>query len=153
MYLYKSFIYNQIKFISPALPCYIIKPSPDFHFVNIQQGCKLNKGCWITKETVWILKEIYFKSLYFPRVGTPRSCPYLLGFNSLFVYFHFFFLLILPNKLDIKKSLNEGQREHGLIVTILNSQWCFMRWFLSRYSPWSLLFTCLFVNAFYGYKY
>ena len=35
----KSFIYNQIQFISHSLPCYIIKPSPDFQFVDIQQGC------------------------------------------------------------------------------------------------------------------
>ena len=55
-FTYKSLIYNQIQFISPALPCYIIKPSPDFQFVNIQQGCNLNKGCWITKENVSIMK-------------------------------------------------------------------------------------------------
>ena len=47
IYTDKSLIYNQIQFISPALPCYIIKPSPDFQFVNMQQGCKLNKGCSI----------------------------------------------------------------------------------------------------------
>ena len=43
--MYKSLIYNQIQFISRALPCYIIKPSLDFQIVNIRQGCKLNKGC------------------------------------------------------------------------------------------------------------
>ena len=41
----KSLIYNQIQFISAALPCYIIKPSSDFQLVNIQRGYKLNKGC------------------------------------------------------------------------------------------------------------
>ena len=39
IYTNKSLIYNQSQFISPALPRYIIKPSPDFQFVNIQQGC------------------------------------------------------------------------------------------------------------------
>ena len=56
IYTNKSLIYNQIQFLSPALPCYIIKPCPDFQFVNIQQGCKLNKGYWKTKEKVRIMK-------------------------------------------------------------------------------------------------
>ena len=33
IYTDKSLIYNAIQFISPALPCYIIKPSPDFQLV------------------------------------------------------------------------------------------------------------------------
>ena len=54
IYLYKSLKRGIYQTCSSLLV--IIKPTPDFQFVNIQQGCKLNKGCSITKENVSIIK-------------------------------------------------------------------------------------------------
>ena len=71
MHLYKSlkrgiytdkFLINGYEFNSsaPLFPATFSSPPRDpsrtFSLLNIQDGCTLNKGCWITKEKVWIMK-------------------------------------------------------------------------------------------------
>ena len=53
-----KFLFNSlwIQFVSPALPATLSSPPGTFSLLNIQEGCTLNKGCWITKEKVWIMK-------------------------------------------------------------------------------------------------
>ena len=41
---------------APLLPTTLSTPARTFTLLNIQEGCTLNKGCWITKETMWIMK-------------------------------------------------------------------------------------------------
>ena len=77
IYTNKFLIQNQIQFISAALPCYIIKPSPDFQLVNIQQGCKLNKGCWITMN--WFIVCILTSSVIYYWTETRQLGIYLLN--------------------------------------------------------------------------
>ena len=42
---------------APLFPATLSSPARTFSLLNIQEGCTLNKGCWITKEKVWIMKQ------------------------------------------------------------------------------------------------
>ena len=67
IYLYKSlkrgiytdkFLINSFQFNSsaPLFPATLSNPPRTLSLLTIQEGCTLNKRCWITKEKVWIMK-------------------------------------------------------------------------------------------------
>ena len=56
--IYRTWLINNYEFNSsdPLFPAVLSSPPRTFSLLNIQEGCTLNKVCWITKEKVWIMK-------------------------------------------------------------------------------------------------